>query len=172
MAEALAVEPALQKMLATGTSEVEYFVTDRETGVNLKSKMDWVAPGLILDLKTFSASRGKSIDRAVADAIWNEKYYRTAYFYRHVRMLADTSDKRPDFVLAFVESEEPHEVRIKVLRPTTAGQPNMYWMRAKVEVDGMIRRYAEYIEKFGDKPWRDEATAEPLIDEEMPGLAY
>lgn len=177
MAQALRNEAAMQELLDTGEAEVSMFATDPESGVSLKSRMDWVTPTKTLDVKTFSQMRGKSIDKSVADAIYYEKYYRTAYFYTHVRSLQESQSTnarrlRPDFVLAFVESEEPFEVRLKVLRATTAGQPNLYWMRAANEVTAMIRRYADYFTKYGVDPWRDEQDIDPLIDDELPQLAW
>lgn len=170
MAKALADEPQVQALLATGSPEVSMLATDPATGAPLKARMDWVSKGAIVDLKTFSAFRGKPIERAVADAIWYEKYYRMAYFYRYVRSLLEPGSV--DTIIVFVESEEPHEVRIRKLRSSEDGQANMYWQRAQIEVRGMIQSYADYRERFGDKPWRDAAAVETLTDEEMPGLAY
>jgi len=171
MANALHNEPRLMEILSDGQPEVSMFAADPDSGVLLKSRMDWASPTITLDLKTFSQTRGKTIDRSIADAIYYEKYYRQAYFYQRVRSLQEKPG-RTDFVLAFVESEEPYEVRLKVLRPTTAGQPNLYWMRAAAEVNALIERYAHCMEKFGTDPWRDEQDIDPLIDEEIPQLAW
>lgn len=171
MANALRNEPRLMEILSSGQSEVSMFATDPDTGVLLKSRMDWVTPRVTLDLKTFSQQRGKTIDRCVNDAIFYEKYYRQAHFYHRVR-LQQENPGRPDSVLAFVESEEPFEVRLKVLRPTTAGQPNLYWMRAATETNALIERYRYCTEKFGSEPWRDQQEIDPLVDEEIPQLAW
>lgn len=173
MAAALRNEEALAQILEAGEPEVSMFAPDPETGVLLKSRMDWVTPAKTLDVKTFSQMRGKSIDKSVADAIYYEKYYRTAYFYTQIRVLQESAPpKRPDFVLAFVESEEPFEVRLRVLRPTTAGQPNLYWMRAQQEVTYLIRRYSDYVTQYGLDPWRDEQRIDPLLDDEIPQMSY
>lgn len=174
MTEALVRQPVFKALLAAGESEQSIFVTDPDTGVPLKARMDWVTPTLTLDLKTFAQKRGKSIDKSVADAIWYEQYYRQAYFYTYVRGIqaGEVKGRHPDFIMAFVESEEPHEVRIKSLRPMTAGEVNLYWDRARLEVRDLIQAWAEYMERFGDKPWRTPAAVEPLIDQDMPGLAY
>ena len=79
-AKALMDEPEFQRLRAVGRSEVSYFVTDPDTGVPLKARMDFVAPKWTLDPKTFS-QKGKPIDRTVADAIYFEGYYRQAYLY-------------------------------------------------------------------------------------------
>jgi PDDEXK-like uncharacterized protein DUF3799 len=171
-AEALANEPEVQRILKVGISEVALFATDPDTGVPLKSRIDWLHPELTFDLKTFSQQRGKSIDRSVADAIWYEGYFRQAFMYNYVRSLQPGEPKYRDFVIAFVESEPPHEIRIKVLRPKTGTEPNLYWIQAQLECRSLIRLYADCLERFGDKPWRTEAKADPLLDEDMKALSY
>jgi hypothetical protein len=182
-AESLRSEPRIQAILADGQAEVAMFATDPDTGVLLKAKMDWVTPKLTMDVKTFSQQRGKSIDKSVTDAIWYERYHWQAYLYSTIRTLQPGADRGdgpmarsravPPFVLAFVESEEPHEVRIRELKPMTGGQINLFWERARIEVRGMIQVYAECMAHFGvEKPWRYAREIDPLEDEELPALAY
>lgn len=175
MAECLRAEPKLQELLAEGMAEVPIFVNDPETGVPLKSKLDWLTPRVIVDLKTFSHKRDKSIDKTVNDAIWYECHYRQHYVYSYTWAIKNGAKvyEAPDFVMVFVESEEPHETRIKVLRPKRAGEPNLYFERARAEVRGFIRTYQEYMEHFGeDKPWRYAQDIQLLGDEDLPGLGY
>ncbi len=174
MANALRNEPRLMEILSAGEPEVSMFAPDPDSGVMLKSRLDWVTPSVTLDLKTFSQTRGKTIDQTVADAIWYEKYYRQAYLYSRVRALQENAPKKsPDSVLAFVESDEPFETRIRVLRPTTAGEPNLYWMRAASETDALIWRYSDCMRRFGtDTPWREDQGIDPLLDSEMKGLVF
>lgn len=174
-AQALRSEPMLQRILSQGEAEVCMFARDPETGVLLKSRLDFVTSTLTLDLKTFAQKRGKSIDKSVADAIWYEGYHLQGYFYSMVRRLQSESRiaEAGEFVLAFVESEEPHEVRIKALRPKTGGNVNLYWEVARSEIRKLIRLYAGCLERFGDKPWRYAQEVTPLADEELPaGLSY
>lgn len=176
-ANALRTEPEVQALLSEGRAEAALFATDPNHGVPLKGRVDWLNPEYTVDVKTFSQQRGKSIDRTVTDAIWYEGYYRQAYFYATLRAMQNGGNGRPKealpFVFAFVESDEPFEVRIKVLRPSIGGyQPNLYWERARVEVNALIATYAEYHERFGERPWRDPRTADPLLDEELTALAY
>lgn len=160
--DALRAEPVAMEILSIGECEVALSAPEPTTGVLLKGKLDWLNPGVTLDIKTFS-SRGKSIDRTVADAIYYNDYVRQAYIYSLLR------GGSYDHVLAFVESEPPHEVRIKVLRPGNS----LYWQKARAEVIQLCRLYAECQERFGDKkPWREPRELEPLQDEEMPGLVY
>lgn len=176
-AEALRNEPRVQEILSEGQSEVAMFARDPETNVLLKAKMDWVRPTLTADLKTFSQQRGKSIDRCVTDAIWYEHYHWQAYLYSFIRSLQAGSGKHgaqkaPEFVFPFVESDPPHEVRIRVLRPHIGGEVNVLWERARQQVHGLIRTYAKYSSHFGEKPWRYACEVDPVVDEEIPGLAF
>lgn len=171
-ADALLDEPVVRGILSDGQAELPIFAVDPDTGVLLKAKLDWTTPELILDIKTFSQKRGKTIDRTIAEAIWWERYYRQAYFYSMLREIRD--GWTGEFVFAFVESEEPHEVRIRTMRSDNlAGtQPNVYWETAAVEVRQMLRKYAEYSKHFGEKPWRFAAGAELVRDEDLPGLGW
>lgn len=175
MAQCLRDEPRLQEILSEGRAEVPVFVTEPDSNVPLKSKYDWLTRRCIFDIKTFSHKRDKSIDKTVSDAIWYEGYYRQHYVYSLTWAIANGAKvyEAPDFVMAFVESEEPHETRIKVLRPKRAGEPNLYFERARVEVREYIRLYQECMETFGEtKPWRYAQEIQPLGDEELPGLSY
>jgi hypothetical protein len=170
-ADVLRAEPALQVILGDpdGRSEVCLTATDANYGVPLKGRLDWVTPSLTLDLKTFSQQRGKSIDRCVHDAIYHEKYNWQAFTYTTLRTL--NGDRKPRYLIAFVESQKPHEVRLKELRPTI-GNVCMYWERARIEVGGLMRLYADCRNRFGDKPWRIEQSVELLSDEDIPQLAW
>jgi hypothetical protein len=171
MKAALLQEPRVMAILdGPGKPEQPIFVKDTETGILLKGKLDWLAPTLTMELKTFSQKRGKSIDKSVADAIFYEAYYRQAVMYAILR--GWPKDFSGEFVMAFVESDPPHETRLRVLRPKTAGNANLYWVKAQLEVKQMIRLYAECQQHFGDAPWRYACEIVPLCDEELPGMAY
>jgi hypothetical protein len=174
-ADALLSEPALVELLSDGRAEVPMSVKDPETGVILKAKMDFVSPLRTVDLKTFAQKRGISIDQSVTSAIWHECYYRQGYTYGLIRSIAEgygSPAKAPPFILPFIESEEPHEVRIRSITAKCGGEVNMLWERARIEVTELIRTYADCMERFGDKPWRDPRGVDPLEDMEFPGLAY
>lgn len=173
MADSLLGNPQLEALLGAGAAEVALFATDPATGLPLKCKVDWLCEYCCLDLKTFSQQRGKTIDQTVADAIFYERYYRQAWFYSYVRSLAEKKPlRRSVFVFAFVESEEPYEVRIKELRPGSDNIANVYWDRGRIESRALIDTYAAYWKKYGEKPWRDEQEIVALIDDDIRQLAY
>lgn len=168
--KALLEEPRIQSILADGKAELPMFVRDEEFGVNLKGKLDWVAPKLTLDIKTFSVkARGKSIDQTVADAVFYEGYHRQAYLYHVLRGWPKWNG---DYVIAFIESEEPHEVRLKSIRSHVGGNVNLLWESARIEVRRLIRIYAEYSAHFGSDPWKYAQQIDHLADEEIRALAF
>ena len=174
-AEALGDEAALMDILTDGCSEMPMFVKDPETGVMLKAKMDFVSSRHTVDLKTFSQKRGTSIDESITHAIWYEGYHIQAYFYSLVRSLVGglkSPAKAPPFIFAFVESEEPHEVRLRSMSAYVGRDVNMLWERARIIVTERIRQYAEYCDRFGVEPWREPRGVDPLEDMEFPKLAY
>lgn len=177
-AQALRQEPQFAELLQSGHSEVTFLATHPGTGIKLKCRTDWASETHTVDVKSFTVTRGKSVDQAVNDAIYYERYHWQARFYALVRSLADGNKSRsgaqhaPEHVLAFVESEKPHEVRLRSLRPVEAGSVNMLWERARFETDTLIRLYAECWERYGEKPWRTSRDVEPLINEEFPQLAF
>lgn len=170
MARALMDEPRMQEILNEGVAEHSIFVKDPDTGVLLKGKLDFMAPTLTLDFKSFAQKRGKSIDKSVTDAILYEQYYRQAYFYAKLR--GWPKDFSGETVMAFVESEPPHEVRLRRLLPKHGGNANLYWTRAILEVRGFIATYKECMEHFGERPWKYAQEVTLLEDAELPGMAY
>lgn len=173
-ANALRNEKRVAELLSKGEAEVPVFATDPETGVPLKACLDWKMPTSTMDLKTFSQKRAKTINETVANAIYYEGYHIQAFFYNYVRSLAENNKAlmKADFIIPFVESDEPHETRIKVLQPGDSGEANLYWQKARIEVRRMIHTYADFMDRFGEKPWREEQSLAPLIDNDIRALDY
>lgn len=178
-AQALREEPKMRELLAfPGKREVSVFVKDPKTGLLLKSRPDFLAQKFMADIKTITAPEGKTFDQAVIDAIWNRRYHQRAYFYSLVQSIADGNGKRSgpqhtrEYILAFVESEPPHEVRLRSIRPLEAAMVAQLWERARIEVNGLLQLYADCTKRFGERPWRMSADVEPLVDEEFRQLAW
>lgn len=171
MTHAITREPAIQEILSEGRPEVSVIAKDPETGVHLKCRIDWLSPKITFDTKSFTQMRGNSIDKSVTNALYYEGYLEQAYFYRMLRKLATGKTGVP-FVFGFVESDQPHEVRIKTLNPSNGIGSNVYWEVAGANVRKLIRLYAKCWQEFGDKPWRTQQDAADLTDEEIPQLAY
>ncbi len=169
--QSLRSEPEIDRILSSGSPEVTMFAIEPETKVLLKAKMDWVSPICTMDVKTFTQQRGQSIDRSIANAIYYEKYYRQGYFYSLLRAM-NNGGKAPEFILPFVESEAPYETRLRSLTPRVMGEANLYWEKARIETEQLIRLYARCMKKYGESPWRDPQEVSILEDQEIPALAY
>jgi PDDEXK-like domain of unknown function (DUF3799) len=171
-ASALLAQPALQEMLSEGQPEVVLVGREPATNVAIKGRLDWLSPYFIPDLKTFTQKHGKSIDQTIADAIYYEAYYRQAYVYLTLHKLAFPEKKAPRYVLAFVESNPPHEVRLREVKPATHGVANVYWQKAAIETRHFCETWEKYMVELGDKPWRIDAEIEPLLDEEIKQFSW
>ncbi len=111
--------------------------------------------------------RGKSIDQSVADALYYEDYLRQAELYGHIRQLE--CGKILPMIFPFVESDAPHEVRIKKVIP---GSNDLHSAIPRHEIRGLIQLYADCVKRFGDRPWRERQSIERLADEEIKALAF
>lgn len=164
---ALLREPSILEILSEGEPEVCMFAKDPDTGVQLKCRMDWFHPKFTFDVKTFTQMRGKSIDESVADALYYEGYLRQSDFYTHIRSIH--SGEKPPFIFGFVESDAPHEVRIKKLKP---GSDNLYSVIPADKVRELIELYAVCLKRYGDRPWREQQRTEPLCDTDIKALSF
>lgn len=172
-AESLLSEPRVQELLEGIKVEHSLFRRDSKTGVQLKGRPDGMQDSFNLDVKTFSQRRGISIDESVNQAIWYEKYHWQGVHYAMLRGWPDEY-KQCRHILIFVESDPPHEVRIKVMQPTSGGQANLLWERARVEIQALTRIYQIHADHFGlgDRPWRYAQEQDILLDEEIRALAF
>jgi hypothetical protein len=169
MAAALADEPAIRGLLSAGEPEKFLESVDQDTGLRLKGMLDWDGPDIV-DLKTFSVRKGKTVSVSVTQAVWYEKYYLQAIFYSKLK---GWPEWKGDYVLAFVESYQPHETRLRAIRPKTAGVANLLWEGGAREIRNLLRIYKDCMDHFGvDKPWRSACEVSPIDDMEIPGVVY
>ncbi|WP_157369380.1 exonuclease family protein [Zavarzinella formosa] len=195
-AAVLAEDPCAKAALSGGMPEVSFFVRDPETGVMLKARMDYVRPRSTVDVKTFSNSRGKPIEKAIYEAIFYEAYHLQCVFYNLVRELARrqlaageirthgnvseqwlkefTETEGHGFVLIFIESSAPYDLRIVLMKEAEAAGAdlNVYWSSAHMRIHDMKILYAGCLEKYGDKPWRDNVLPHQLEDTDLPMLMF
>lgn len=169
-AEALRGEPKMQELLSEGEAEVWLEARDPDTGVIIRGLLDWVNPKYTVDLKTFQQTRERSLDKTISNALYYNGYIGQLYFYTMLRELTGHRGHQP--VIAFVESQPPHEVRIKTFGPKVGGQATLYWITARRTVRDLLDMYAACTERYGDKPWREPRGIEPLEDMEMPQQAW
>ena len=166
MAAALEREAALKPYLRDGVGEVSIFAIDPDTGLLLKCRLDWMAAcRCVVDLKSFS-DRGESIDTTVSKAIAYQGYNRQVWFYLHVMRLAGLDGF--SWLYAFVESDAPYEVRLRSMGP----DGSRYWNATGAEIQGAMRRFAEYEGEFGVEPWAYHQQVRPVTDSEMGRVIY
>lgn len=137
--------PDAASLISGGIPEVSIFWTDKQTGIQLRARADYISVGKILDLKTFSNSQGAPIDKAVSRAIMSGKYHMQALMYNvglsaiqemyktegkscvHIAgsfdyyLEADIAEAilngpSPTFSFLFQATEAPYDVRIKDFR--------------------------------------------------------
>ncbi|QEL18738.1 Exodeoxyribonuclease 8 [Limnoglobus roseus] len=195
-AAVLAADPYASAALTGGMPEVSFFVRDPETGVMLKSRMDYVRPRSTIDIKTFSNSRGKPVEKAIFEAIFYEGYHLQCVFYNQVRELARqqlasgeiqtfgsvseqwleefTQTQEHGFVLVFIESSPPFDLRMVLMKEAEApgADLNVFWSSAHMRISDMKHLYAECLVKYGDAPWRDRPPPHILEDTDLPMLMF
>lgn len=195
LASVVGNDPHAAGLLAGGVPEVSFFVVEPGAGVLLKSRMDMVQPHGVVDVKTFTNARDKPIGRALAEIICYEQYHLQHCWYSRVRALAAKqlvageirthggdgfgaeflfSRPAPAFHFLFVESTEPHEVRIVEMERSEApgGPPNIYWSAASALMDDMIDRFNVCATRWGDHPWRESRPARRLLDSDLPQFMF
>lgn len=195
-AAVMAADPYVKTALSGGMPEVSIFVRDPETGVILKARMDYMRPRSTVDVKTFSNSRGKPVEKAIFEAIYYEGYHLQCVFYNQVRELArqqlavgelqtfgDVSEhwlkefsetEDHGFVLVFIESSAPFDLRMVLLKAAEAkgADLNVYWSSAHMKISDAKQLYAECLEKYGNGEWRDPAIPHQLEDTNLPMLMF
>lgn len=195
-AAVLAEDPYVRAALSGGMPEVSFFVRDPETGIMLKSRMDYVRPRSTVDIKTFSNSRGKPVEKAIFEAIYYEGYHLQCVFYNQVRELARqqlgtgeirthgdvgeqwlkefTETEGHGFVLVFIESVAPFDLRMVLMKEAEAAGAdlNVYWSSAHMRIYDMKNLYARCLAEYGDKPWRDHPPPHQLEDTDLPMLMF
>ncbi|WP_020474530.1 PD-(D/E)XK nuclease-like domain-containing protein [Zavarzinella formosa] len=196
LAAVAAADPVVSAIFIGGMPEVSFFVEDPETGVMLKARMDYVRPRSTMDLKTFSNSRGKPVEKAVFEAIYHESYHLQCVYYHKVRELARrklaagaiqthgfvseawlktfTEQEDAGFGFVFVESSPPFDMRLILLKQAESpgADLNVYWSAAAMKIYDATQLYAECLAKYGQDPWRDQVKPHLLEDTDLPQLMF
>lgn len=97
------IESAVRKhkhagsLLQNGQSEVSLFGKDRETGMAIKGRADYITSNSIVDIKTIHAADNRSCARAIADF----NYHMQAAFY--LELARQNGVDARDFYFIFIE---------------------------------------------------------------------
>ena len=175
--------PQLQKCFTGGEPEVSILWTDEETSVRMKTRLDYLKPRAICELKTFSNPLNKPIDRAITTAIASYRYHIQAAVnligVEHARgfirdgavhggegnPLCDALMGADDFHYLFI-FQKTGPAPLARGKEWPVGM--MTHRLAEHQVAEMQRVFAEAMERFGDGPWLDDEAIETLADEDLP----
>ncbi|HSR76412.1 MAG TPA: PD-(D/E)XK nuclease-like domain-containing protein [Xanthobacteraceae bacterium] len=174
--------PQLGRAFAGGMPEVSVFWEDRETGIPMKARFDYLLPRAVVDLKSFSNALGLPIRRAVARAIANYRYHVQAALYLEAAAIAreligegrvsgevdkdflaqvcDGADKT--FLFVFQQTGAAPVARGVVLAP------GITLDLAAAEINDAKYAFARAWERYGTEPWYDEAEIDTFDSADLP----
>lgn len=160
--------PELKKMFAGGKSEVSIFWADKETGVRMKRRVDYLKNDLICELKTFANQRGRVPSEAVGIAIAENSYFLDAALSFNA-----LPDIKKFHFLFLQKGNVPHIVMKNFCEFTKSGVENNYYSMAQSDYRSLIKLYDQCIKKYGyNKKWADAPVLEDLEDYEIPLWAF
>lgn len=151
MIESVLSNPKAVKLLSSGKPELAGYWTDKETGINLRIKTDFLAfdLGVLTDVKTCQDVRWEMFRKSVE----NYRYdIQMAMYNDGVKNITGMEPKNRAWLV--VESEEPHESRIHEVGP-------MYEEIGQFEYRKCLRKLADAL----DKGVFDQGSDEILVGE-------
>ena len=113
--------PALRR--ADGIAEVSILWTCEQTGALCKSRLDWLLPGIILDVKTTADARPDAFARSVA----TYRYEVQAAFY--LQAAASAGVPAEHFIFVVVENAPPYAVALYQLDDAALEQGRRLYLR-------------------------------------------
>ena len=173
--------PELCKAFTGGYPQVSIFWVDEETGVPMKSRLDYLKVRAIIDLKTVGNAQGKPFDRAVYYAMASYKYHVQAGVYleaveaakRLIRagdMTAVNGAVDAKWLQQFVSANEHSFVfcfQQTGIAPVARGyqlQRGSVLQIADLQIRQARETYKRCVETFGDSPWVDVTPIQPFDD--------
>lgn len=87
--------------------------------------------------------------------------------------LAEFAESDHAFAFLFIQADEPfHMDLVSLKRGGNVVGDYLYWTAAEQWMSDRVAEYAECVERFGNKPWRDPVQLRSLIDDDMPQLSF
>ncbi len=178
--------PELCRAFRGGVPQVSIFWHDRETGVPMKARIDYLKPRAVVDLKTLTLPDGMSIERAIYNEIARRKYFIQAGIYQdavaQIGALAARGLVRGTPPAGFVDAvaraddrQSLYVFQIKGIAPVARGvilpRTLMFDVGMSMARDAM-RRFADCLARFmPGEPWIEVAAIETLDDAGFPAWA-
>lgn len=177
--EIIDMHPDAQKAFRNGRAEVSIFWRDEETGLLLKSRIDYLKINASVDLKTFTNQRRAPVDRAIGMSVAQYQYHIQGFFYKRAveaakKMLINekpsehileyiSSPANSDFIEAliecpehdfwfvFIESGKAPNIRVRRLdKKSPEGSTNSYWHAAEIAFNRGVEIYKAFKEAHPD----------------------
>lgn len=144
-----------------GHPEVSVLWTDQATGVPMKARFDYLVPRHIYDLKTFANSMNSDLNVAITRSIATYKYHvqAAAYIDAHLQAFHDHAA----FTFIFMQTGQTIFAAGKYL-----DQGSLLLQTGNALYRKGIEKFAEYYNKYGEKPWLDDMRINMLEDQDMP----
>lgn len=189
------MHPGTEKALRGGHCEVSIFWLDKETGVPMKARIDYLKARAAVEMKTFTNPFGKPIDAAIASSVANNKYFVDAIvrleaveiakaMYREhgpeclfgeapsAEWLEAFANPVPHaFVFLFLEAGEVPNVRVREFkqRESAKGDENLYWAKGHAMFRQGVELYRQMLDHYGpDLPWVDPQPMRAFLDTDFP----
>jgi hypothetical protein len=186
--------PDLSRCFIGGYPEVTVIWYDRETGVPMKSRMDYLKIQAIIDLKTFSNPMGKPIDKAIYGSMASGRYHvQTAVYTEADKQAVQFAREGKAFVYAGqnctdVPPETPLSEWLKKyarvedrrfifvfqqtgVAPIARGREmprGLVYDCGVVSMRTGIEKFKHCLETFGTAPWVDTSPIEVFEDDQFP----
>lgn len=148
--------PEIHALLSGGVPEVSIFWTCPETGLPMKTRLDYLRPDGWADFKTFANPNGKHVQQAITDSFRFSRYHVQAAVQRQavemiragkLSVISEDGDVEPflranELVAAIMDSE--HELTCEYIWQEKGGVPNLWARKLRFfQPDGMAAKLAE-----------------------------
>jgi hypothetical protein len=174
--------PTLSKCFSGGWPEVSIMWIDEETGVPMKSRLDYLKVRAIIDLKTFNNRFGKPVDRAIATEMANYKYHVQVAVYMEAveqarRLIRDGlifGDADGDKLAQLAKSDDRHFAFVfqqTGIAPIAKGKifpKGIVFDCGRIVMRQAMHDFKVCMDTFGTDPWLDTSDIEMFDDSEFP----
>lgn len=181
---------SLSMHFTSGFPEVSIIWHDEMTDVKCKARIDYLRHDSLIELKSFSNSRNKTIETCVSQAIAYERYNVSAVHYMNglkeiknlikagvcntdkpdaKEFLGLLSKNEQEFTFVFQESGQVNNCLARKFVEKASRQSNSYWMATQDLIIDTTHKYASFMKSHGkEKAWIEEQKTEYFDDGDFP----
>lgn len=179
--------PTLGKAFTGGAPQVSIFWVDKTHGVPCKSRIDYLKPRAIVDLKTIGNQSGKTLETLIPREIASRRYHIQASFYDlAAQQVADFIKRErvfgkcnPDLLTGLAANHDKtclwlFQVKgpAPVARGYTIPRESMTFRVGQSEIEAAMVKFRENWEKYGVDPWVDDTPIQAIDDAAIPPWAW